>query len=609
MLEIRVFNSEQTEIFQLDAGNITLGRRSKNGDPQLVSLTDEFVSRNQLVVDEIRPGRIALRNMSGKVAVQVEMPTHKLLPPDVGARSYEFDLPVKLTVGKTVIEVESPRAAGGRAANVTLPASSTPDIDTSSLMTVSEPVRLKKAGSTEFNLDTLNVAPDAERLISWFETLVAVQQAAAGSGEFYEQTAQAIVEMVGLDYGMVLLLKKSGWTIAAKYPDESAPDDFSRTLVDQVARLGRTLYQGSGADLATQSLIDVSAWVASPILDAGNDRVIGVVFGVRDFRPLEGRIGVTSIEAMLLQVLAATVASGLARQEKEAEAIRTHVQLEQFVSPEVVRELERDPDLLKGRDREVTVLFADIRNFSRMSERFGAPFVCDLLVSFMDRIGERIREYQGTLVDYLGDGLFAMWNAPVEQPNHAELACRAALAIIDDLPDSNRQFVETIGDPLLLGIGINSGMAMVGNNGSRTRFHYGPMGHTVNLASRVEAATKQLGVRILITGPTRSQLGRGFATRRICKARLAGMDEPVDLFELQSDAVADEWKIHRDAYEWGLGLYESGKWGEACAALVELLADYKSEVDGPTVALVSRTAECLKSQPSHFEPVWTIAGK
>jgi adenylate cyclase len=602
MLEIRVFNSEQHEVFKLDEGNITLGRRTKNGDPKLVSLTDEFVSRNQLVVDEIQPGRVALRNMSGKVAVQVEIPTNTLLPPDVGAQSYEFNLPVKLTVGKTVIEVESP-------SQTPFPQSGIPDIDTSSLMTVSEPVRLKKVGSTEFSLDTLNAAPDAERLISWFETLVAVQQAAAGSGEFYLQTAKAIVEMVGLDYGMVLLLKNDGWTIAAKFPVKTAPDDFSHTLVDQVARLGRTLFQGSEADLATQSLIDVSAWVASPIFNASNDRVIGVVYGVREFQPLEGRIGVTSIEAKLLQVLAATVASGLARQEKEAEAIRTHVQFEQFVSPEVVRELERDPDLLKGRDREVTVLFADIRNFSRMSERFGARFVCDLLVSFMDRIGERIREYDGTMVDYLGDGLFAMWNAPVEQPNHAELACRAALAIIDDLPDINRQFEETIGDPLLVGIGVNSGMAMVGNNGSRTRFHYGPMGHTVNLASRVEAATKQLGVRILITGSTRSQLGRGFATRRICKARLTGMDEPVDLFELQSDAVADEWKLHRDAYEWGLGLYESRKWGEACAALVELLADYKSEVDGPTVALVSRTAECLKSQPSNFEPIWTIAGK
>jgi adenylate cyclase len=213
------------------------------------------------------------------------------------------------------------------------------------------------------------------------------------------------------------------------------------------------------------------------------------------------------------------------------------------------------------------------------------------------------------MVDYLGDGLFAMWNAPVEQPDHAGLACRAALAIIDDLPEINRQFEETIGDPLLLGIGINSGMAMVGNNGSRSRFHYGPMGHTVNLASRVEGATKQLGVRILITGSTRAELGDGFETRRICRAKMAGMDEPVDLYELQSDSVAGEWKTHRDAYEWALELYETRKWGEACAALVELLADDKSKVDGPTVALVSRNAECLKSQPSQFEPVWTIAGK
>ena len=598
MLEVTVTNTEQTLVVERDLKTLKFGRKSDAANPAMICLIDEFVSRNQFEVSEIGRQQISLRNMSGKVPVYVDRPVTQTLAPDRGTQSFPFDLPVRLTVGKTVIALDSPgRSRDGGLESI--------DVDTSALMTISKPLTTKQGGSAGFSLDA---TPDAERLISWFEMLVSVQQAAAGSGEFYLQTAQAVVEMVGLDYGIVLLLKNGNWDVAAKYPPD-APGTFSQTLIDQVAELRRTLYQGSDTELATASLVDMSAWVASPILDVRDERVIGVVYGAREFRPMEGPIGVSSIEAKLVQVLAATVASGLARQEKEAEAIRAHVQFEQFVSPEVVRELDRDPDLLKGRDREVSILFADIRNFSRMSERFGAQVVFELLVSVMDRLGERIRQFQGTMVDYLGDGLFAMWNAPVSQPDHADLACRAAVAIIEDLPLINREWESTIGDPLVLGIGINSGMAMVGNNGSRARFHYGPMGHTVNLASRVEGATKQLGVHVLVTGSTRAQIGDRFETRRICKAKPAGMDEPVDLYELQPDSVSEEWKTHRDAYEWALDLYEQKKWAEACAALVELLAEYKLDIDGPTVALVGRTVECLKSQPANFDSVWSLPSK
>ena len=141
----------------------------------------------------------------------------------------------------------------------------------------------------------------------------------------------------------------------------------------------------------------------------------------------------------------------------------------------------------------------------------------------MQHLTARIMESSGVVVDYIGDGLLAMWNAPLEQPDHAALACRAALAMRDGLPELNRRWEGRLGKPIGLGIGINSGAALVGNTGSHQKFKYGPLGHTVNLASRVEGATKHLGVSLLLTGSTRNSLGSSFATRRLCRARVVGI--------------------------------------------------------------------------------------
>src|SRR5439155_2452425 len=132
-------------------------------------------------------------------------------------------------------------------------------------------------------------------------------------------------------------------------------------------------------------------------------------------------------------------------------------------------------------------------------------------------------------------------NAPVDQPDHAALACRAALAMLAELPAINSTWQETLGITVGVGVGVNTGPAMVGNTGSSYKFKYGPLGHAVNLASRVEGATKQLKVPILLTGSTRALLGDDFALRRLCKVRVVGIHEPVDLYELCGTACAAEW--------------------------------------------------------------------
>src|SRR5207248_3044278 len=105
---------------------------------------------------------------------------------------------------------------------------------------------------------------------------------------------------------------------------------------------------------------------------------------------------------------------------------------------------------------------------------------------------EIVLDHEGVVVDQIGDELMVMWGAPEVQPNHAVLACRAALAMFECLPSLNERWLSIIGEPIKLGIGINSGIAQVGNVGSKIKFKYGALGNTVNLASRVQGATKHV---------------------------------------------------------------------------------------------------------------------
>jgi len=209
----------------------------------------------------------------------------------------------------------------------------------------------------------------------------------------------------------------------------------------------------------------------------------------------------------------------------------------------------------------------------------------------------------------MGDGLMAMWNAPTDQSDHAVLACRAALAMLGELPDLSREWREVLSGPLGLGIGLNTGTALVGNCGSRHRFKYGPLGHTVNLGSRVEGATKHFGIPALITGSTRALLGDQFATRRLCRVRVVGVSGAVDLYELHAESATPEWLAHRDTYENALALFEAGEWAAACRAIYPLLAGQEGRYDFPSLDLVVRSIECLKNPPKDFDGVVELSSK
>jgi adenylate cyclase len=337
--------------------------------------------------------------------------------------------------------------------------------------------------------------------------------------------------------------------------------------------------------------------------------VIGAVYGARtrdDGRP---GAGIQPIHAQLVQVLAAAATAGIARMGSEAEAARRHVQFEQFFSRELARELDRDPELLAGRDREVTVLVSDVRSFSRISERLGPRETCRLMGELLECLTARILDEGGVVVDYTGDGLMAMWNAPLEQPDHAVRACRAALAMQKELPALGARWSTLLGAPIAIGIGINTGLSLVGNIGSSQRLKYGPLGNAVNLASRVEGATKQLGVSALVTGQTHSQLGGQFATRRLGKVRVVGIDAPVDLHELHAASADDDWHACRHAYESALAHFECGQLSAASQALLPILQSNAGPPDTPSLTLAARVIESLRTGLVDPDPVISLEVK
>ncbi len=482
------------------------------------------------------------------------------------------------------------------------------------------PGRHDKGLAIESGLGRLNIDTMDERLLlRWLETVLGVFQSAASSQDFPQQAAKALVKIVGLDAAAMLECDAEGrWKTAALYSAAEGHNEHtwipSQTLLAEVRKEKRTFRHvpGNVPDTA-QSLQNVSALVAAPILN-GEGEVIGALYGDRrSGGPTSSDShltvpDITLFEAKLVEVLASGIAAGLARVKEQKAAIAARVQLEQFVTPKIARQLQQDPQLLEGRDALITVLFADIRGFSSISERLGPARTMDWIQDTMGALSTCVLECDGTLVDFVGDELMAMWGAPLSQSDHAELACRAAQEMLNALPAISERWQKELGTTVELGIGINSGIARVGNTGSRQRLKYGPLGDTVNVASRVQGATKYLGADCLFTASTLSALTTSCAKRRLARVQVINIEQPVDIYELACNP-GDDWETLRTRYEQALTTLESQNVGSARELISRLAADFPD--DQPTAALLQRLASALPTDEESITDtsIWCLPGK
>jgi adenylate cyclase len=210
-----------------------------------------------------------------------------------------------------------------------------------------------------------------------------------------------------------------------------------------------------------------------------------------------------------------------------------------YLAPALVERLAKDPSRLRlgGEARDVTVLFSDIRGFTARAETLSASEVVGFLNSLHTPLTEIVLSEQGTLDKYIGDGLMAFWNAPAEIPNHAEHACRAALAMcravaqIDAKVAAETALTGGQHRQIDIGVGVSTGEVFVGNIGSEHRFDYSIIGDTVNVAARLEQATKELGISMLAAEAT-VRAAPNFLFLPLGKIELKGKSLPLNVYSL-----------------------------------------------------------------------------
>jgi adenylate cyclase len=615
---IRVYDNQQLVCTKEGPGPWELGRqdparhevlyqvsRLDSGDSRLViALNEEVgVSRQHARVQPIASGRVRIENLSAKVgftASNNRLAQNRVLKP---GQDWEIELPVALGFGTKVVSFQ-PLGEGDAEALLQ-------SLDNPAPRPFEEGASLSQpTGMTIGISDSLK----GEVAIPWLKAVMGVLQSAATDSDFFEKAARAVVELARMDSGRVLARDGDDWRLMASATAggrEGSIDPPSRLILKRVCEQKRTFWfdpfhaAERGGDSGA-SLAGVQSVVAAPILD-NEGEVIAVLYGETRMTSLvKSGLRLTKVDAMLVELLAGGVAAGLARTEQQRAALSLQTQFEQFFTPDLARQLVEHPELLQGKDARITTLFCDIRRFSRISRDLGPARTLEWVGDVMSTLSDCVLEHQGVLVDYIGDALMAMWGAPQAHADDPKRACRASLAMIASLPDLNRRWAEALGEPMGLTIGMNTGVARVGNTGSRRKFKYGPLGDTVNVASRVQGAAKFFKATILLTRATSDELDSEFHTRRLGRVRVHNIAEPLEMCELLP-ASYPHWQEIKPAYETALTQFEAGDFSAAARSLGRLVHDIRD--DGPTFALLARALDCMMEEPEAFDPCFRLPGK
>jgi adenylate cyclase len=235
--------------------------------------------------------------------------------------------------------------------------------------------------------------------------------------------------------------------------------------------------------------------------------------------------------AALLTAAAASLGA-LATEGREKAQLRA--MFSRYVSRTVVDRILADPSRAKlgGERKELTVLFSDIRGFSKFSETMKPEDLASFLNEYLTPMTELVLESGGTLDKYIGDAVMAVWSAPVDVPDHAARACRVALRMQEALSMLNTKWKREGKPAIAIGVGLNTGVMAVGNMGTAQRFDYTVLGDQVNLGARLEGLTKEYGVDILAGEATMKAAGDQFVFREIDLVRVKGRASAAPVYEL-----------------------------------------------------------------------------
>jgi adenylate cyclase len=212
-------------------------------------------------------------------------------------------------------------------------------------------------------------------------------------------------------------------------------------------------------------------------------------------------------------------------------------QFEHYLEPKMVKKLQENPDLLKlgGETKELTFMFSDIRGFTPLSEKYQSnpADLTKVINRFLTPMTNIIMKNGGTIDKYMGDCIMAFWNAPIDTPNHKELAIKSALEMMDKLKELNETDGFGDGNKINIGIGINTGKCIVGNMGSDQRFDYSVIGDPVNLASRLEGVSKNYDATLVIGEDTYRGISKLYKFKKLDDVQVKGKSNKVTIYTIE----------------------------------------------------------------------------
>jgi len=325
----------------------------------------------------------------------------------------------------------------------------------------------------------------------------------------------------------------------------TAGAEIQATIVDNI-RLGSSVTE---ADQALRQLLLFGAVVIGALLvrkDTGwktvlyNSVALVVMLGGAYAALRFGRVFVSPVSPALAMLSMSAAQAGLDYAKERAGRRQITQAFAQYLSPDLVSQLASDPTRLKlgGEKKKLSVLFCDVRGFTTIAEQLkdDPQHLTELINRLLTPLSDIVLSHGGTIDKYIGDCLMAFWNAPLDDPHHADHAVSAALSMLASMESLNAELAreaEIAGrthHELRIGIGINTGDCVVGNMGSTRRFDYSALGDAVNLAARLEGESKNLGVSLLIGAGTAASLADTSGVRELGRIVVKGKSEEVSVF-------------------------------------------------------------------------------
>jgi len=282
------------------------------------------------------------------------------------------------------------------------------------------------------------------------------------------------------------------------------------------------------------------------------------------------------------------------REEKQKKFI--HGAFSHYLAPAVIKQIYDSPESLslQGQEKEVTVMFSDVRGFTTMSEKLTPTQVTDLLHDYLTPMTRVITSNMGTLDKFIGDAIMAFWNAPIDVPDHQKKALSSALQMLDHIHVLNEGFQQKFGLTIKIGVGLHCGRVRVGNMGSADLFDYTLIGDNVNLTSRLESLTKYYGQILLVSQAMKEACGDDYAYVEMDSVRVKGKSEPITIYTAMTHEARAARKAGFDRYEEALGLFKAMRFDEAEKIFAELKGTGFEEV---LCLMYEERCQHLKEEP------------